>query len=805
MKHARWTSLLLLLVGIKSAAAQSHRTGTDEPRLGLTGFGAAVAVGEREVLIAEPLNVRKSGVIYVYRRDRAGSWAEAQRLTASDASLGDRFGRAMAVDGATLIVGATSRDSSLGGAYVFQRDASGRWAETQRLAASDGVRPDALGRMAALAGDLVAIAAWGHNKSAGAVYLFRRDARSGRWTEQAKLVASDAKDNDFFGSSIAIDGDRILVGAAQRNQRAGGAYLFQLDPASGSWKEVAKLEPQTAQPSSQFGATVALRGDEALIAAPGMDRFMGTIFVFKRDAEAGRWTEAGRLNPFDASGFTGFGQTLAMAGSELWVGAPGAQESGRIYRLRRDQASGQWTGATKVEAEGLQARDQFGGALAVRGDVAAIGLSGADFGEGVAVILERDARSGEWTRRARVLSEIEPLAAVRGNKVDCRDGGASIFKCNQVDLLSFLPITAIGGRRGVQLSGVWGWTDPTTGREYALPGRVDALAFVDVTDPSNPVYLGELPHTPGARPSSWREIKVYKDHAFIVSDGAGKHGVQVFDLRQLRNVKNPPVTFAPTALYDRVFSAHNIVINEESGFAYSVGGSMGGETCGGGLHIINIQDPGKPTFVGCFADANTGIRKTGYTHDAQCVMYQGPDAEHRGKEICLASNETALSIQDVTDKANPKVLARGEYPNVGYTHQGWLTEDQRYFYINDEGDEFSGTVAGTRTLIWDVSDLDDPVLAKEYIADNKAVDHNLYVRGHYMFQSNYVAGLRVYDITDPVNPVLAGFFDTVPWGPDAPTFAGSWSNYPFFKSGNVAVVSMGEGLFIVKNRERLVP
>lgn len=233
MKHARWTSLLLLLVGMKSAAAQSYRTGSDNPRWSLTGFGAAVAVGEREVLIAEPLNVRKSGVIYVYRRDRAGTWAEAQRLTASDASLGDRFGRAMAVDGATLIVGATSRDTSLGGAYAFQRDVMGRWAETQRLAASDGVRPDALGRMAALAGDLAAVASWGHNKSAGAVYLYRRDP-AGRWTEEAKLTANDGAANDFFGSAIAIRGDRVLVGASQKNQRTGAAYLFRRD-AGGAW------------------------------------------------------------------------------------------------------------------------------------------------------------------------------------------------------------------------------------------------------------------------------------------------------------------------------------------------------------------------------------------------------------------------------------------------------------------------------------------------------------------------------------------------------------------------------------------
>ena len=93
------------------------------------------------------------------------------------------------------------------------------------------------------------------------------------------------------------------------------------------------------------------------------------------------------------------------------------------------------------------------------------------------------------------------------------------------------------------------------------------------------------------------------------------------------------------------------------------------ETCGGGLHMIDIRDPENPQFVGCFSDPSTGIQKTGY---ARCAVRRctGPDAEHRGREICFNSNETALSIADVTDKQNPMALAVAEYPNVGYTHQG---------------------------------------------------------------------------------------------------------------------------------------
>jgi len=188
------------------------------------------------------------------------------------------------------------------------------------------------------------------------------------------------------------------------------------------------------------------------------------------------------------------------------------------------------------------------------------------------------------------------------------------------------------------------------------------------------------------------------------------------------------------------------------------------------------------------------------------VTYKGPDKRYTGREICLGANETALDIADVTDKKNPKTIAKASYPNVGYSHQGWLSEDQRYFYMDDELDELQGFVNGTRTLVWDLAELDDPVLAKEYISENKSSDHNLYVKGNLVYQSNYVSGLRILDISNPTSPVQVGYFDTVPVGEDAPGFGGSWSNYPYFPSGTVVVTSMKEGLFMLrKHKKTLVP
>ena len=387
-----------------------------------------------------------------------------------------------------------------------------------------------------------------------------------------------------------------------------------------------------------------------------------------------------------------------------------------------------------------------------------------------------------------------------GEPVECTGGEATMFPCGGVDMLSFLPVQQIGGGRGVETNDVWGWTDPETGREWAIVGRFDGTAFIDISDPSNPVFAADLPKHEGSRANTWRDIKVYRDHAYIVADGAGPHGMQVVDLTRLRSIRpeDMPVTLTHDVHYDGIASAHNIVINEATGFAYAVGVNGGGETCGGGLHMIDIREPKNPTFAGCFQDLQTGRQNTGYSHDAQCVIYHGPDEQYRGREICLGSNETMLSIADVTDRDSTVAISRAAYPNVGYAHQGWLDEQHEYFYMDDEGDELQG-VPNTRTLVWDVKDLDDPVLVKEYFGPSTSSDHNLYIVGDLMYQSNYVSGLRIVDISDRANPREVGFFDTVP-ATDDPGFDGSWSNYPFFASGTIVVTSGKEGVFLLRRR-----
>lgn len=385
----------------------------------------------------------------------------------------------------------------------------------------------------------------------------------------------------------------------------------------------------------------------------------------------------------------------------------------------------------------------------------------------------------------------EPAAA-------CQSGFAGPYPCRNIDLMSFLPIPALGLGNG---NDIWGWTDPETGKEYAIMGTSTTTAFIDVSDPENPVVVGTLPRRGLGRNLLWGDVKVNDNHAFIVSEISGS-GLQVFDLTRLRDAA-PGTVFTDDAFSDEFSSAHNIVINPETDTAYPVG-TRPEEVCGpenGGLLMMDISDPLNPTRAGC---ALVPLENNNYVHDAQCVIYHGPDADYRNHEICFGANEEVVAIYDVTDKANPKVISLVEYPTASYTHQGWLTGGHSFFLFGDELDELAGEVPGTTTYIMDVSDLDDPPEPKAFVHDNSAIDHNLYIHGNFVYQSNYTAGLRILQF-DPVS-LAAGelrevaHFDVFPSG-DPTTFAGTWSNYRFPGSGITVVSSIENevsGLFVLR-------
>ncbi|MGE0442213.1 MAG: choice-of-anchor B family protein [Gemmatimonadales bacterium] len=785
-----------------AGVAQTNRLAPVDPAL--IGFGAAVAVAGDQVLVGRtgqvpgfPMPASETGAIHVFGRRGAG-WAEVAALKASGATIADGFGGAIAVAGDLLVAGAPDANGHAGRVYVYARR-QGQWSEVASVAGQ--AAGDRFGAALAVTGDLVVVGAPGRENGRGAAYLVR--VTGGRPGEP-QLFGSGTADGDRMGFSVAIEGNRIAVGAPGEIAFGNGAgagrpgWVGLYSAAGGTATESGRL---TADSTGAFGGSVAFAGADLVVGAPITGRGVGAVYHFAGGTGTGH-----KLVPSDLGPGSLFGLRLAAFGADLLASAPVATGGvGAVYAFTRGGPLG-YTQKQRIAVRPSGLGTMFGAGLAGAGDLAVVGGPMAEFFEGLGWVYGRE--GGEWKELGTVADRPASMTAITGGERKCQPGGGDIegFSCKEVDLAAFIPTAALGAKRGIMINDLWGWTDPETNREYALVGKMDGTVFVDVTDPTNPRVLGELPLHQGAQVNLWRDIKTYKNHAFIVSDGAGPHGMQIFDLTQLRTVANPPVTFKETAHYDKMASAHNIVIDEATGFAYTVGNSAGGETCGGALHIIDVRDPKNPVFAGCHSDPATGNARTGYTHDAQCVVYHGPDQRYAGREVCFNASETAVGIADVTDKKAPKPIAVAAYPNTSYAHQGWLTDDHKYFFLDDEGDEIAGTAAKTRTMIWDVTKLDEPVLVKEFLGTTAASDHNLYIKGNYVFQSNYVAGLRILDISDPTNPRETGYFDTVPFGENVPGFAGSWSNYPYFKSGTILVTSMREGLFILKHRpERPVP
>ena len=758
-----------------------------------------------QVLVAAQGGPIATGAVHIFSPS-ANGWAETGRIEPSAGEPGMGFGSWMTVSGDRMLVGANTET------YVFEHSADG-WMEVASFPAENPVYGGAIGSdWAVLTGTM------GYDRvPPGPIRLLQRTVEG--WVEAGTIeVPADAPDARF-GASVAFVGEMLALGAPYGGgeeqedggyARGSGAVYFFAQGGMG-WQQVGDpLTMPGALEDAAFGAGLA-----AISGAEGPHLFVSargggtggrspSVIEFVHDADEG-WRP---VNAFGAPVIGGAmrmaigGPTVAAVGDEIWIGglSGGPGGSGEILRYTAT-AEGQRVFAGTLAPATQASGGAFGGEISAEGAFAAVTSPGRDNGQGMVHVLE--VAGDEWAEATEFFIETPNYEAINGT-VACESGSSAAFGCADVDVLSFMPVRDLGADRGINVNDVWGWTDPETDREYALVGLTDQASFVDITNPEAPRYLGRMKIPEGANPSVWRDIKVYENHAFIVADGAGPHGMQVFDLTRLRDV-GEPMEFEPDVHYTEIASAHNIVINEATGFAYTVGGRQGGITCGGGLHMIDIRDPKNPQFAGCFADEGTGRSGTGTSHDAQCVLYNGPDEDYVGREICLGSNETAISIADVTDKSNPIKVATAAYPNVAYAHQGWLTDDHRYFYLGDELDELAQLNAGnqfpgTRTLIWDLTDLDDPVLAGEYFGETDAIDHNMYTVGDLLYQSNYSNGLRILDISDPENPEEVAYFDTVPYE-DGTDMGGSWSNYPYFRSGTILVTSGQQGLFMVRYRK----
>ena len=367
-----------------------------------------------------------------------------------------------------------------------------------------------------------------------------------------------------------------------------------------------------------------------------------------------------------------------------------------------------------------------------------------------------------------------------GNLTGIQPGIA--FPSNNVTLFSWLSLPDFGVPGGGNGNSCFGYTSPS-GREYAIMGLSTGTAFVEVTQPGNPVIVQQIP----GPQSLWRDMRVFQNYCYSISEGGG--GIQVMNLA---NIDNGVVTTLPSINDDGNDKTHTIAINTDSGYLYRAGGN------GAGLRIYNLNvTPGAPQRVGTWADK--------YVHEAQIVNWtSGP---HAGKEIafiCGGLNggfqDTGLDVLDVTNKGSILPLGVSSHytwASPGYSHQAWLSPDRQYIYLNDELDEQNFGLT-TRTYFWNATNpaaLSSPGF---FTSPNTAVGHNLYTKANLIYEANYRSGLRVFSTSNPgtpTAPVEVAYFDTYP-NDDANAFNGLWNNYPYFASGVVIGSDIEKGLFI---------
>ena len=357
-----------------------------------------------------------------------------------------------------------------------------------------------------------------------------------------------------------------------------------------------------------------------------------------------------------------------------------------------------------------------------------------------------------------------------------------------VDMVNMAPVAFVSNDFMLteKVNDIEVWHDEAYGESYLLVGCENGTALFKMMPDGTPVYMGKMATTTVS--SLWRDIKVVHEHAYVVSE-APLHGTQILDLTALR-VWEPTMgaqEWSPDAILPGPSVAHNAVSFEEESMLILVGSDW----FGGGAAIFDVQNPEAPQLLG-------GASEWGYIHDAQAVIYNGPDQAYVGRSVVFAAGPSGFHILDITDPGDVTLIGSSSYDTPHYGHQVWVPETHDHAFFGDELDELNEG-GPTRTVVFDLTDLDAPVVAELFEASVEATDHNQYNHGEWLFQSNYASGLRMLSDAWPNAPTLSeqGHFDPLD-DANAPGFVGAWSHVILPQLGVLAFTSIEQGLWVVE-------
>ncbi|WP_448568355.1 choice-of-anchor B family protein [Thalassotalea ganghwensis] len=402
----------------------------------------------------------------------------------------------------------------------------------------------------------------------------------------------------------------------------------------------------------------------------------------------------------------------------------------------------------------------------------------------------------------------------RQTNVECVNGIADTFTCNNIDLLAHVPLNEFSSNPSGG-SDIWGHVDLNSGDEYAIMTTNNGVTIFNISEPTAPVEVGTI----SGVNSGWRDVKVYQyfddtiglwqAYAYVTTEGNKQ--LSLTDYVTIVDLNSLPHSISKVENNRVVSTAHNIYISNVD-------------------HTLNIALPnrepslqlvGANTNLGAFQSYSLNTPRTlvansgsyfgdGYTHDGSSISINDQRAITGCNEsssectVFIDFNEKEMKLWNITDPQQTTLLGTAEYNDVSksnqYVHSGWSTEDQQYVLLHDEFDEYRGGLNST-VRIFSINDLKNPVQVGQWTGPTTAIDHNGYVRGNRYYMSNYTRGLTILDISDPSSPQEVGFFDTFPAN-DEPSFNGAWGVYPYLPSGNIIVSDINSGLYIVKDNTK---
>ena len=341
-------------------------------------------------------------------------WEEKAKLTASDGTASDRFGSSVSVSGNVAIAGAYQKQKGVnakqGSAYLYEKNIStGVWEQKNILAASDGAASDQLGWAVSVSGNVAIVSAWGDDSSTGSAYLYQKNDSTGLWEAKQKLTSSDRAINDQFGRSLSLSGDVAIVSAYlddDRGDSSGSAYVYQKNSSTGLWEQKQKLTASDGVANDRFGSSVSVSGDVAIIGAYQDDSSKGSAYLYEKNGSSGLWERKQKLTASDGAASDLFGWSASVSGNVAIIGAYVKDSSkGAAYLYEKNDSSGVWEQKQKLTASDGAANDQFGYSVSVSGNVAIVSaLLDDDMGSdsGAAYLYQKNGSTGLWEEKQKL-------------------------------------------------------------------------------------------------------------------------------------------------------------------------------------------------------------------------------------------------------------------------------------------------------------------------------------------------------------------------------------------------------------------